>query len=389
MRVSFNSIRDLVYVWLRGCSATKYLLRKSLLTYSICTFILLKSSLLAQTDSIHQQPVKTNKPFFFGFPVLFYTPETRIGFGATGVSTFNFKSDSIGAQQSRVNLIAVYTQNKQVLLYLPFLLFLKNRTYQCAGEFGYYNFNYIFYGVGNSTYKEELFFLKYPRIRFSFLRKIQKNFYAGVKYSYDNVTLFNLETSGSLIKGDIPGSNGGTVSGIGLTSIYDSRDNLFYPSKGSYYELTGLLSDKFFRSNFNFVKITSDFSKYFHYKKSVFAFNCYAVITNGDVPFYQMGLLGGQNRMRGFYEGRFRDNQLLLLQVEYRQMIYKRIGVALFTNVGQVASLWNQMNNDNWLFTYGAGLRLQLDKTQKINLRIDVATDNKKILPYFTIGEAF
>ena len=386
---SFNSINDLVFDWFDNHSSNNLLLKKSVINYLFIFCTLFKFSSQAQIDSIQPQIIKSNKPFYFGFPVLFYTPETRIGFGATGVATFNFKKDSIGAQQSRVNLIAVYTQNKQVILYLPYLLFFKNRTYQCGGEVGYYNFNYLFYGVGNSNYKEEIFFLKYPRIRFSFLRKIKKNWYAGVKYNYDNVTLFNLDTAGAIINGHIAGSKGGIVSGFGLTSVYDTRDNLFYPSKGTFIEMSALLSDKSISSNFNFVKLTSDISRYFHYKKSVFALNCYAVITNGDVPFYQMGLLGGQNRMRGFYEGRFRDNQLLLLQVEYRQMIYKRIGVALFTNVGQVANLWNQMNNTNWLFTYGAGLRFQLDKIQKINVRIDVATDNKKVLPYFTIGEAF
>jgi hypothetical protein len=389
MRLSFNSVSDLIFDCLINSSTKLNLLKRSFTTYLTLTCLLIKSPLLAQTDSIKIQMVKTNKPFYFGFPVLFYTPETRVGFGATGVATFNFKKDSIGAQQSRVNLIAVYTQNKQVLLYLPYLLFLKNRTYQCGGEVGYYNFNYLFYGIGNAPYNEEVFFLKYPRIRFSLLRKIKKQFYAGIKYNYDNVTLFNLDTTGSLIKGAIAGSRGGIVSGLGLTGVYDSRDNLFYPSSGSYIEMTGLLSNEFLSSDFNFVKITSDVSKYFHYRKSVFALNCFAVYTNGIVPFYQMGLLGGQNRMRGFYEGRYRDNQLFLLQGEYRQMLYKRFGIALFGNVGQVANQWNQMSTNKWLYTYGAGLRFQLNKTKKINLRIDVATDNKKVLPYFTIGEAF
>lgn len=389
MRLSFNLRIHLFFDVIIKYSSSQLVLKKNLIIYLIilCTFSTFTS--YTQTDTIQKKALKTNKPFYFGFPVLFYTPETRIGFGATGVATFNFKTDSIGAQQSRVNLIAVYTQNKQVLLYLPYLLFFKNRTYQSGGEVGYYNFNYIFYGIGNSSSNQEIFFLKYPRIRFSFLRKIQKKFYAGVKYSYDNVTLFDLDSAGSLIKGEIAGSKGGIVSGFGLSGIYDSRDNLFFPSKGTYLEVTGLLSDEFLKSNFNFIKLTTDISKYFHYKKSVFALNAYAVFTNGNVPFYQMGLLGGQNRMRGFYEGRYRDNQLVLLQGEYRQMVYKRFGVAVFGNIGQVAHQWNLINNANWLFTYGAGLRFQLDKVQKINLRIDIATDNKKLLPYFTIGEAF
>lgn len=341
----------------------------------------------AQNDSII---VKKNKPFYFGFPIVYYTPETKFAFGASGFTSFNFKKDTIGASQSRVSFIGIYTQNKQMLFYAPFNLLFKNREYQTYGELGYYNFNYLFYGIGNSSsFNTELYYLKYPRLRIAFLKKIRPNFFVGVKYLYDNVSLFNLDTSGLLIKHNIIGSRGGVLSAGGLTTIYDSRDNINFPNKGIYLDISIVSGDKIIGSNFNYTKATVDFSKFINLKKNIFAFNFYSVYTLGSVPFYQMGVLGGVNRMRGFYEGRYRDNQLILLQAEYRRIVYKHFGVALFGNAGQVANQWQMFNLVNTHYTYGAGLRFVLDKKQKINLRVDVAIGKNKILPYFTIGEAF
>lgn len=340
-----------------------------------------------QNDTLQQ---KKNKPFYFGFPIIYYTPETRFAFGASGFTSFNFKNDTIGAPQSKISFIGIYTQNKQVLFYVPFNLFFKNRTYQINGEVGYYNFNYLFYGIGNSSNNNtERYFLKYPRVRIALLKKVYPKFFIGVKYLYDNISLYNLDTAGLLIKRDIVGSNGGVVSAGGLTSIYDSRDNIFFPSKGIYFESSIIIGDKKIGSDFNYVKATIDVSKFINFKNNIFAFNFYSTYTSGLVPFYQMGVLGGANRMRGFYEGRYRDNQLLLFQTEYRRILYKQIGIVLFANAGQVASQWQLFNLTNTHYTYGAGLRIVLDKKQKINLRTDAAIGNAKILPYFTLGEAF
>src|SRR5882724_7401780 len=94
--------------------------------------------------------VKPSKRYLIsGLPVVFYTPETRFGFGATGIYIFNFKKDSINAPRSSINLGFAYTQNNQALFYLPFNLFIKNRAYQLYGELGYNKYNFNFYGVGN------------------------------------------------------------------------------------------------------------------------------------------------------------------------------------------------------------------------------------------------
>lgn len=326
-----------------------------------------------------------------GFPLVFYTPETRFGFGGAGVFIFNFKNDSAGAPRSSINLGFTYTQNKQVLFYLPYVLFLKNRFWQAYGEVSYSRYNYNFYGVGNNQPETfvERYGVEFPRLRLTGLRKISRHVYAGLRYAYDKFSLYDLDTAGQLIKKTISGSSGGVVSGFGAVGLYDSRDNVFYPSRGWWGELVLYRDDKRTGSSFNYTRVALDVCKYFSYKRNILALNLYSMYADTDLPFFQMGVLGGQKKMRGFYEGRYRDNNLLMLQAEYRRHIVWLLDATVFGSVGQVAHRYDAFNSNNWRYTYGAGLRLMLDKTQKINLRIDVAVGNKKLLPYFTIGEAF
>lgn len=345
------------------------------------------SSRASQTDTL--TPKKRYK--ISGFPVLFYTPETRFGIGAAGICTFNLKKDSLNAPRSSFNLGFAYTQNNQVLFYLPYFLFFKNRSYQLYGELGYNKYTYNFYGVGNDQAKDyvEKYGVEFPRLRITFLKKITPHFYIGPRYAFDNFSLFKLDTTGQLIKKNIPGSKGGYVSGLGLVTVYDNRDNIFYPSKGFFGELVLYRDDKLTGSSFNYTRIALDITKYFSYKDNILALNAYSIYSDADLPFFQMGILGGMKKMRGFYEGRYRDNNLLVFQAEYRRHLFWQLGFTIFADAGQVAKRYDAFNDKNWRFTYGGGLRLMLDKAQKINLRMDIGVGDKKVLPYFTIGEAF
>ncbi len=326
-----------------------------------------------------------------GFPIVFYTPETRFGFGGAGVFIFNFKNDSLLAPRSSINLGFTYTQNNQALFYLPYTLFIKNRSYQVYGELSYSRYNYNFYGVGNHQPENfvERYGVEFPRLRFTGLKKITRYVYAGLRYAYDQVSLFNLDTTGQLIRRTIKGSGGGAVSGVGAVGLYDSRNSVFYPSTGWWGELVFYHDDPATGSSFRYNRIALDVSKYLSYKQNILALNVYSIYSDSDLPFFQMGQLGGQKKMRGFYEGRYRDNNLLVFQAEYRREIVGPLGITVFGDVGQIAPRYDAFNQAYWRYTYGAGIRLMLDKVQKINLRIDVAVGNNKLLPYFTIGEAF
>lgn len=339
------------------------------------------------TDSLPRKKRYT----VFAVPVLFYTPETRFGFGASGLLYFNFKNDSAFAPKSSLSLGLAYTQNKQFLSTLPFNLFIRNRSYQLYGEITYNKFFYNFYGVGNRQPPDfvERYGVEFPRLRMTALKKVVPKLYLGLRYAFDKFSLFNLDTAAQLAKGTIPGSKGGIVSGLGTVAVYDSRDNVFYPSKGIWTELVVYHDDPVTGSSFKYTRITLDFCKYFSYKENILALNAYSLYSDADLPFFQMGQLGGQKRMRGFYEGRYRDNNALVFQAEYRRHLVWLLGFTVFADIGQVAPRYDQFNSRDWRYTYGIGLRLMSDRVQKINLRMDLGIGNNKLLPYFTVGEAF
>jgi hypothetical protein len=93
--------------------------------------------------------------------------------------------------------------------------------------------------------------------------------------------------------------------------------------------------------------------------------------------------------MRGFYEGHFRDKNMLMLQTEARIKVYRKWGITLFAHSGVLA-------NDRLKFALpyshsagGAGIRYMFDAKRRVNVRLDYAISKEAQLMYFTIGEAF
>ncbi|MBP6794199.1 MAG: hypothetical protein KA143_04050, partial [Saprospiraceae bacterium] len=84
----------------------------------------------------------------------------------------------------------------------------------------------------------------------------------------------------------------------------------------------------------------------------------------------------------------YRDKNLLMLQSEWRQMVWKRLGIVFF---GSVATLGNEhdflrFSKPKW--SYGTGLRIATKN--HLNIRIDYAYSKyNKGNFYATVGEAF
>lgn len=357
------------------------------------------SHLAAQSDSLKNP----NRLKVIGLPVVFYSPDTRFGGGAGGLLTFNFKSDSLNARRSSVTVGAVYTQLNQLLLYFPFQLFPKNQAYWVSGELGYFRYVFNFFGTGNvenpkytERYKTEPNYIEkysatFPRIRFNFAKKVRPNLFVGVRYAFDDFTFTQKDSTASsvLLDSKLTGANGGRVSGVGLQTNYDSRDRLFYPTKGWVAEAFVYTEGAYSGSDFNYQRLSADVSHYVSMGKNVLAVNAVAVFSTGDVPFHQMPVIGGTKRMRGYFEGKYRDNNLLIVQSEYRFPIYKRFGGVAFGGLGQVSDKVENVVSSPIRYNFGAGVRFTLDKIQHINIRADYGIGYKSSGFYLTIGEAF
>ena len=348
-------------------------------------------AILAQVQA-QKKEKSPNRFKIVALPVAFYTPDTKWGGGAGGLSTFNFKRDSLGARRSSVTVGVVYTQLRQVLLYFPFQLFPHNQRYWIAGEVGYFKYIFNYFGTGNNIdpgYIEK-YDAVFPRIRLNMSRKIGQNLYAGLRYAFDDFEFTKRAPEGLLVKNEVPGSNGGRISGIGAGFNYDTRNSIFFPNKGLLAEGIVYAESAVTGSQFKYQRVSFDVSNYYGLgKKGVLALNAATVLSFGEVPFHQMPVIGGTKRMRGYFEGKYRDKHLLLVQGEFRQPLFWRLGAVVFGGLGVVGNDFAGLALQNTRYNYGGGIRFLLDKAQKINIRADYGIGYKSKGFYLTFGEAF
>ncbi|MBU2018538.1 MAG: outer membrane protein assembly factor, partial [Bacteroidetes bacterium] len=299
---------------------------------------------------------------------------------------------SLNSKPSSITIGSAYTQNKQILLYLPYNLFLKNDQYRLTGEVGYYKYNFFYFGVGNcnDTSARESYEVTFPRLRLNAYKRISQNMFVGLKYGYDHFQDLKFDPNGDLRNSTISGVKGGVNSAVGLGMIYDSRDHPFYPRNGFLADVSFGVEDKWTGSDFSFNKLNVDITNYYSLtERSVLASNLNIQAAHGDIPFYMMSLLGGGKRLRGQFEGQQRDLKSLQSQVEWRQEFLKNWGFTLFAGAGLVANNYDEIGVQRVNCGYGAGLRYKLDKKEHVNIRLDVGFGGGQILPYFTISEAF
>lgn len=326
----------------------------------------------------------------FPFPVFSYTPETNFLFGAGASFTFRFKKDPPTAKPTNIFAGGAYTLNKQILLYTLYKVFYDSSKYYFFGEVGYFKYNFFYYGVGQNAVSEELYDVDFPRIMVNATRRVLPNIYLGVRYQYENFQVHNQQPAGELIKGNIPGSLGSVVSGAGIGMVYDSRDSIFYPRKGFYSETHFTNYGKLWGGNFNYNRLIIDVTGYkVLFKDVVLATNSYNSFITGTAPFQQMSLIGGTKKMRGYYEGTFRDQNLMMLQAETRFPLFWRFGAVAFGSIGFIGNNTDFIRFNDPKYTYGAGLRFKITPKDHLNLRIDYGIGPGTSGAYITIGEAF
>jgi outer membrane protein assembly factor BamA len=325
-------------------------------------------------------------------PVIYYTPETQWALGGGGLYYFRLTKDKAVVRPSNIAFIALYTQRKQLSFELNPDLYL-GKGYHIQWDLKYSDFPDYFYGIGRDTAEEseELFTSRFWKLNVEALKQVYGALNLGFVYFFDWTKLTDIDEAPLLAAGDIPGSGGGTVSGLGCFMTYDSRDGIFFPTKGSFHQFSAAAFGRALGSDFAFNRFSLDLRKYLPLAKAhTLAFQSRMLFQTGDPPFWRLGLLGGEESMRGYYLGRYRDKNMIALQAEYRWVpAFWRLGLAAFVGLGDVADKVDHFDLGNFKYSYGLGLRFVFDKKQMLNIRLDFGFGKGTSGVYFTAAEAF
>lgn len=349
-------------------------------------YYILSSLLFGQEKSVSDSSAASSG--FAYFPIVFYTPETRTAFGAgTMYIARQFASD----RPSSLTATLIYTANRQVVGELTTSLFFNNSLYWHTGSFYYQRFPNTYYGTGNFTpdSSEEKFTAEIVRLNPSLLIKISNGFYLGPLIHYESWSLPKTEEGRILAGGTVAGSRSTTVSGVGFMLNYDARDNLFAAASGRFYQAGFIVSPKFLGSTFTFTRLRIDLREYFPLGNAhILSAQALLHTTTGEVPFRFMPQIGGQNILRGYFEGRYRDNHMMALQAEYRSPFLYRFGFAVFGGIGEVSDRFSAFSLNGIKPSYGVGIRFAFIPEERIILRLDYGIGKNSDGVYVTLNEA-
>ncbi len=366
-------------------------MRKFVLVTVMCLIVSPSFSNGKERDSLNH-----NISGIVPLPILMYSPETKIGVGAAVSYFFRKVGSGPAGRPSLIMPSIVYTQKKQIISDIYADLYRKNEMYHLVGYLGYKKFPDKFYGIGNNTTKadEETYTPQIFRLAIGLQRKIYAGLNIGLQYEWEYHKIVERENDGLLAAGAVPGSTGGYISGIGFIASWDTRSNIFYPKSGNYFQVYAGLFSQFLGSDYSYKRYTLDIRRYISLSSFlVLALQGYMNVNAGELPFQKLSMLAGridgQNLMRGYYEGRYRDKNMIVFQMEYRLMpLWPRFGLVVFAGYGDVADKMANFDLQNFKYSIGAGIRFLVIREEKLNIRLDFAYGKQSTGMYITIGEA-
>ncbi len=216
--------------------------------------------------------------------------------------------------------------------------------------------------------------------------RLTDNCYWGavLDFNYSNITHID---SISYLRGQSPSY---ILAGLGITLQYDSRDFVLNPRRGLYIMLRGVVYPSVMGNSGKTVYSTTLIADYYLpiWKGATLALDLYAQYNGTDAPWPLRAELGsGGSRMRGYYGGRYIDNNQVNFQAEIRQHIYSRLGCVVWVGTGTVFPSFQQFNWSHLKFNYGVGLRFEFK--HNVNVRVDYGFGRHTGGFVFSIGEAF
>ena len=184
--------------------------------------------------------------------------------------------------------------------------------------------------------------------------------------------------------------NFGRINSITWQKVYDSRDNIYEPTRGRRISYTAQWAGHGLGGNFDFYKFTAETRMYKKLgAKNVLAFRARGGFIQGDAPYSQLFTLGGADSLRGYEDDQFRGKYMYNATLEFRFPIVKKVSGVLFTDIGDA---WDAPNvtwyNSKKTFNYGVGAGVRI--TTPIGpVKLDYGVGKHKNKFHFSFGTQF
>jgi hypothetical protein len=187
-------------------------------------------------------------------------------------------------------------------------------------------------------------------------------------------------------------------TGVGPVLRYDSRDYPANAFQGVFLQAQYLFYRPGLGGNTNYNILDVDYRQYLTLDRPgvTLAWNVRTRHGLGDVPWTELSFLGSGSDLRGYREGRYRDDTMIYGLLEFRWMSLKGLdatgapllginGVVTWIGAGTMGSSYAHLNC--LLPNFGVGYRIAVQGRSAV--RLDMGAGRESTAFYFSFNEAF
>jgi hypothetical protein len=323
---------------------------------------------------------------FVPVPIPISDPTIGTGLAVAGLYLHPKKEGSSDTQTTLSGIVGLYTNTDSWMGAAFHSGSYGGDRYRVGGGLAYGEFNLKFYGIGNdSPIRDNP--ISYEAKTTAFLPRVLfrlpfDNWFFGPRYLFLKIdNTFDL----SDILPPLPEIRIPTqTSGLGLVTVYDSRDSNLWPSEGSWFDLTVTSYGEYLGGDFDYEKYAVKWVQYFPLTASVtLAYRLDGQFIGGDAPFYDLSTLN----LRGFAGGRYVDDHAVTAQLQGSWNFYRRWIGLLFGGGGRIAEEFGDLGSATTRWAGGAGIRYMVNQEQKLAVGFDITYGDHQIEFYVQIGD--
>jgi hypothetical protein len=325
-------------------------------------------------------------------PGPFYTPELGVGIGVAAVGFYRPDNSRQQLAPSSLSLTGFGSSTGAFGLGFENYTFLHNDRWRLNlfGDISHRPLDYWGqgYSAGHHKRGKQSYNSRAINMAPQILYRLRPHTYAGIGGSLNDQKASGLQhkATGSFFQHPVRLSE--LNVGVSLLFSYDTRDFTLNPSHGqllniSYTDYTPTLGSD---NRLNVWDMQYDLYHSLN-PTTLLAWELYGRFAGGHVPWTMDGSLGDSHHLRGYYQGRYRDRNVVSTQLELRKKLNWRHGIVAWAGAGSMSSRARDVADGHWLPSVGLGYRFKIK--QRMNLRLDYGVGQKSSGFYFQVGEAF
>jgi len=341
-------------------------------------------------------------------PLIYFNYNRFTGFGTNlgfYVSLKDYKKDDYSSKH--LVRAGITTENNFSAAYTGrFHQAIGEWDFEVSGSIAQGDFVNFFYGIGNSTVKNESLFDQdfyeavvnklrlsvglvrdfWSKSSFAFGVAIEENKSVEIENTFLDENRFSI----------FGANNNLTILPIELIFDLDFRDSGGLPTKGTRafieYHNGTILSNE--NNNYGVAKGSVEYYMSTKQKSPLtFGMRLGGALTHGDVPWYKLPTLGDRNGLRGYFQNRFTGDRSAYANFELRYQIFETIqtfiplkgGVKAFYDRGRVFEEGSNENNE-WRSGYGFGFYI-VPLSESVTISVSLGfSDEESIYPVIGIG---